>query len=154
MCLSVVLSPKLGSQKYSSDFQSSLYVLMSVWFSVPLSWRSCARPVIACSACGRMPRVQVPLSGGIICMSVHMSVRPFFRGNFCNFLFVLISSLGVQRVAMHLLVNKFHYWLAGPSSKSRYENLALKYFLVIFHNLTQCHTNPSVMYVHDLLKDT
>ena len=27
----------------------------------------------------------------------------------------------------------------------------MKYYLVIFHNSTQRHTNPSVMYVHILL---
>ena len=43
-------------------------------------------------------------------------------------------------------------FLAVPSGKFRYEALALKYCIVIFHDSTQRHTNPTVMYVHDLLK--
>ena len=42
----------------------------------------------------------------------------------------------------------------GPSGKFCYEALALKHCLFIFHDSTKCHTNPSVMYVHNLLKDT
>ena len=42
----------------------------------------------------------------------------------------------------------------GHSGKFRYEALALKCCLVIFHDLTQCHTNPSSIYVHDFLKGT
>ena len=53
-----------------------------------------------------------------------------------------------------LFVNKFHYWLSGPSNKFRYKALALKQSLVIFHDSTQRHTNPSVVYVHNLLKYT
>ena len=39
-----------------------------------------------------------PLSGSIICPFVHLVVR----GHFCDFLFVLISILGVHNVAMNL----------------------------------------------------
>ena len=40
------------------------------------------------------------------------------------------------------------------SGKFRYEALAIRYCLVICHDLTQRHTNPLVMYVHDSLKET
>ena len=42
----------------------------------------------------------------------------------------------------------------GPSGKFRHEALGLKYYLVIFYESTQRHTKPSVVFVHDLLKDT
>ena len=53
-----------------------------------------------------MPRGQTLLSGSIILPSVHISCR---RWDFCGFLFVLISSVGLQRRDAFVGMVKYYF---------------------------------------------
>ena len=55
----------------------------------------------------------------------------------------------IMNIRGHKNSTCFQLRVPGPPSKFHCEALALKLFLVIFHDLTQHNTNPSVMYVHD-----
>ena len=81
--------------------------------------------------------------------------------NYCNLLNIRREPLKREHARLtvsglngDLLIPTPHRSVPGPYGKFRYEALDLKNCLVIFHDSTQRHTNPSVLYVHDLLKDT
>ena len=112
------LSPHWGPEE-PSGVQSSLYVCPSVSLSVSLSGRPRqflaiikVPPVIACSACSRRPLGKNTLSCSIICPSV----RPVVCGNFEIFVFILISSVGVQNSNVFISQNGF---LRTPVRSSR-----------------------------------
>ena len=69
------------------------------------------RPVIADITCGRRPWVQISMNGSIICLSV----RPVVCEDFAIFVFVLISSLGVQHrdAFIPILGSKGPQWVPG-----------------------------------------
>ena len=84
---------------WSDWFQSSLYVRLSVSMSLCLLGRSCQFLAIIRSSHNCAQHMQPQATGpnnpsvSIICPYTHSSIRP---QAFCYFLFLLISSVGVQ----------------------------------------------------------
>ena len=85
--LSLYVSLNLRTSLYLSG---SLYLCPVVYVHF---WRSFVRPVIARSACGRKPRGQITW---VEVYYVRLSVHLVVRRPFSVFVFVLISSVGVQ----------------------------------------------------------
>ena len=72
----------------SSSVSLSLYLILRIDFLI-----SFARSVIVCSTCSHRTKVKNPLNASIICPSVCPLI---IKWKLCSFVFVLVSSVGVQ----------------------------------------------------------